>query len=89
MAKPNRKNAPRPFIAPPGVFQYTSACCNVQAKKPSVLEVSKQTEDKIGTLGKFRCAGCGKRCKCSRQLAKPREIQNMKVDCIEREVPIE
>ena len=69
MAKPNRK-APRPFVAPPTVFNYTSACCGVQAKKPSVLEVSKQSEDKQGTLGKFRCTGCGKRCKCSRQLRK-------------------
>jgi hypothetical protein len=69
MAKPNRK-APRPFIAPPAVFNYISACCSVLAKKPSVLEVSRQTEDKQGTLGKFRCTGCGKRTKVSRQLRK-------------------
>jgi hypothetical protein len=69
MAKPNRK-APRPFIAPPAVFNYISACCSVLAKKPSVLEVSKQTEDKVGTLGSWRCTSCGKSCKCSRQLRK-------------------
>ena len=74
MAKPNRKNAPRPFHAPPVVFNYISACCSVLAKKPSVLEVSKQTEDKLGTLGKFRCTGCGKRCKCSRSLRKEENV---------------
>lgn len=68
MAKPKR--APKPFNAPPTVFNYTSACCGVQAKKPSVLEVSKQSEDKQGTLGKFRCTGCGKRAKVSRSLRK-------------------
>jgi hypothetical protein len=73
MAKPNRKQ-PRPFIAPPTVFNYTSACCGVQAKKPSVLEVSKQSEDKQGTLGSWRCTGCGKSCKCSRQLRKEEKV---------------
>jgi hypothetical protein len=75
MAKPDRKPnfkrpAPRPFKAPEAVFVYVSACCNEFAKKPSVLEVSKQSEDKQGTLGKFRCSKCGKRTKVSRHLRK-------------------
>ena len=72
MAKPNfkRKAAPRPFKAPEAVFNYFSSCCNELAKKPSVLEVSRQSEDKQGTLGKFRCGKCGKRCKVSRHLRK-------------------
>ena len=68
MAKPKR--APKPFNAPPAVFMYTSSCCNEMAKKPSVLEVSKQTEDKQGTLGKFRCSKCGKRTKVARHIRK-------------------
>ena len=70
MAKPNRKNAPRPFVAPPSVFNYFSACCNELAKKPSVLEVSRQSEDKQGTLGSWRCGKCGKPCKVSRHVRK-------------------
>ena len=70
MAKPNRKNAPRPFVAPPSVFNYFSACCNELAKKPSVLEVSRQSEDKQGTLGSWRCGKCGKSCKVSRHVRK-------------------
>jgi hypothetical protein len=70
MSKPFKRPAPRPFKAPPSVFVYISACCNELAKKPSVLEVSKQSEDKQGTLGKFRCGKCGKRCKVSRHARK-------------------
>ena len=70
MTKPNRKPAPKPFNAPPPVFAYFSACCSEAAKKPSVAEVSSQSKDKQGTLGKFRCTKCGKSTKVSRQLIK-------------------
>ena len=55
--KPNFK---RPAISKSvtlanAVYAYVSGCCSVLADKPAV----KDTE---GSLGKWRCGGCGKRC---------------------------
>jgi len=64
MAKP-KKAKDKPFKQADAVFAYVSACCNELAKKPSVAQVAHDNE-KLGTLGKFRCGKCGKHCKVSR-----------------------
>jgi hypothetical protein len=43
------------------VYRYISACCSVQGNKPALLK----TPEAEGTLGSWRCSGCGKRCKVS------------------------
>jgi hypothetical protein len=45
------------------VFAYVSVCCTVLADKP-VLRKTKEAE---GTLGKWRCSSCRKRCKVTVQ----------------------
>ena len=56
-------------------FAYFSKCCNEVAKKtPLVMPKGRRvgyfgsapSTDDQGTLGKFRCAKCGKPCKVSR-----------------------
>jgi hypothetical protein len=53
------------------VFLYTSVCCSAKAIKPALLK----TPEAEGTLGTWRCGGCGKACKCSRSKAKA-EVTN-------------
>ena len=48
------KSAPKSFKLENAVKAYASSCCNVLADKPSV-------RDSEGSLGKWRCRGCGKR----------------------------
>jgi hypothetical protein len=69
---PKKKvNLPKPRAQEP-VFVYTSACCGVKAVKPALLK----TPEAEGTLGSWRCSGCGKSCKCSRAKVKaePAEV---------------
>ena len=40
------------------VYAYTSSCCSALADKPAL----RKTKEAEGSLGKFRCSQCGKRC---------------------------
>jgi hypothetical protein len=40
------------------VYAYVSQCCSALSDKPSL----KKTKEAEGTLGKWRCSACGKRC---------------------------
>jgi len=40
------------------VYAYVSVCCTKLADKPSL----RKTKEAEGTLGKWRCSGCGNRC---------------------------
>lgn len=64
---PKKKvNPPKPVVREP-VFLYLSACCSVKAIKQALVK----TSDAEGTLGTWRCSGCGKACVCGRMKAKP------------------
>ena len=52
------------------VFNYFSVCCNIKATKPALVK----TPDAEGTLGSWRCLGCGKSCKVNR--VKAEKIQS-------------
>lgn len=65
---PKRKPTPVKPLGEP-VFTYTSACCGVKAVKPALVK----TEDAEGTLGSWRCGGCGKPSKVSRHKNKQEE----------------
>jgi hypothetical protein len=58
---PKSKIAPARKLDAP-MFLYFSVCCNVKASKPALLK----TPEAEGTLGKFRCGNCDKRCKVQR-----------------------
>jgi hypothetical protein len=45
-------------------------CCNIKATKPALVK----TPDAEGTLGSWRCVGCGKSCKVNR--VKAEKIQS-------------
>lgn len=56
-------------------FAYFSVCCNVVAKKTPCVAANKTTQPHLGakpeaegTLGSWRCSGCGKPCKCTRNV---------------------
>ena len=66
---PKRKPTPVKPLGEP-VFTYTSACCGVKAVKPALVK----TEDAEGTLGSWRCLGCGKSCQVNR--VKAEKIQS-------------
>jgi hypothetical protein len=51
------------------VYAYVSSCCSALADKPSLRPANKKTIPHLGakpeaegTLGKWRCSACGKRC---------------------------
>jgi len=54
--------APKPQRLDMPVFNYISACCGLKAQKPALVK----TADAEGTLGSWRCGGCGKSAKVSR-----------------------
>ena len=54
------------------VFNYFSVCCNIKATKPALVK----TPDAEGTLGSWRCVGCGKSCKVNRVKAEKAEIKS-------------
>jgi hypothetical protein len=70
---PKRKATPTPAVKQE-VFVYTSKCCGVRAVKPALVK----TPEAEGTLGKFRCGGCGKRTPVFRNKAvqKTQEVNN-------------
>jgi hypothetical protein len=43
------------------VYAYVSVCCSALSDKPSL----KKTKEAEGTLGKWRCSSCGRRCSVS------------------------
>jgi hypothetical protein len=78
MTKPNFKR-PAPVRDPmaDAKFAYFSVCCNVVAKKTACVAANKNTQPRLGaapeaegTLGSWKCSGCGKPCKCTRQVRK-------------------
>jgi hypothetical protein len=87
--KNHGKKRPTPKGKPVNV--YTSQCCNAVATKPPCQYLGMQAKE-AGTqgLGSWRCSGCHKPCTCKRTkiaLDKaPEEIQNMKIDTVERTV---
>lgn len=73
MPKPNFKRpAAVPFNLKDATFAYVSDCCNELAKKQSVSSSAKANpcdrpkRGGMGTLGKFHCGSCNKRCKVHR-----------------------
>ena len=54
------------------VYAYVSSCCSALADKPSLRAANKKTLPHLGakpeaegTLGKWRCSACGRRCSVS------------------------
>jgi hypothetical protein len=43
------------------VYAYVSSCCSALADKPAL----RKTKEAEGTLGKWRCSACGRRCSVS------------------------
>ena len=43
------------------VYAYISSCCSALADKPAL----RKTKEAEGTLGKWRCSACGRRCSVS------------------------
>jgi hypothetical protein len=79
MAKPNFK---RPAARPSkrSVYVYTSDCCRVPATKTPLVAANNVIKPYLGaapeaegTLGKFRCGACKKRCTVTRSLNKKEE----------------
>ena len=71
----NKAKAPAPKLGAP-VFLYFSKCCNVKAVKPALCK----TAEKEGTLGTWRCTGCGKKCTCNRTVNKKEEPKGDNVE---------
>lgn len=69
---PKKKfNPPPKPVAQAPTFAYTSVCCGVKAIKPALLKTPEAGDALLqGTLGSWRCGGCGKSCKCNRTKAK-------------------
>lgn len=65
MKKQKKSKTAAPKLGAP-VFLYFSKCCNVRAEKAPLLK----TPEKEGSLGSWRCSGCGKPCKCCRTINK-------------------
>jgi hypothetical protein len=56
MSKPvNKKSGTKSVSLQNSVHAYVSSCCSVLADKPSV-------KDSEGSLGKWRCSQCRKKC---------------------------
>jgi hypothetical protein len=56
-------------------FAYFSVCCNTVAKKTPCVAANKLTQAHLGahpeaegSLGSWRCSGCSKSCKCTRNV---------------------
>lgn len=49
------------------VFKYVSECCNLQAFKPALVKRNPDAKDEQIGLGKWRCTGCNKLTKVSKQ----------------------
>ena len=82
-AKVNKpKTAPKQSVRSAPVFEYTSDCCKLPARKPRAGQKvdeknpeSGKTEKSSKGLGKWTCSGCQKKCKVTRQKPKT-EVPN-------------
>lgn len=69
--KKGRGPVAKPVVKREPVFEYISRCCGVRAVKPALLKSSGDKKAPLGTLGGWRCGGCNKPTKVTRQKPVP------------------